>query len=184
MISRVVRLIFIIVCVTVSSWLFVHAEPATPREYMIKAGFLYNFAKFVEWPEEVFDNSTAPLTIGIYGEDLFGSSFDQTIKKKTVQGRGLLIKRFKTLDELTVCHILFINPSEEEHFPEIINKLRGSHVLTVSEMEGFAEHGGIINFIKEGNNVRFEINLDTAEKNGLKISSRLLKLAKIIREKG
>jgi len=184
MISRVARLIFIIVCVTVSSWLFVHAEPPTPREYMIKAGFLYNFAKFVEWPKEVFKNTTAPLIIGIYGKDLFGSSFDQTIKAKSVQGRGLLIKRFKTLDELTVCHILFINPSEKEHFSEIMNKLMGSHVLTVSETERFAERGGIINFIKEGNNVRFEINLDTAEKNGLKISSRLLKLAKIIREKG
>ena len=184
MISRVVKLIFIIVCVTMSSWLFVHAEPPTPREYMIKAGFLYNFAKFVEWPKEVFENTTAPLIIGIYGKDLFGSSFEQTINTKTVQGRGLLIKRFKTLDELTVCHILFINPSEKEHFSEIMNKLMGSHVLTVSETERFAERGGIINFIKDGNNVRFEINLDAAEKNGLKISSRLLKLAKIIREKG
>ena len=184
MISRVVRLIFFIVCVTMSSWLFVHAEPPTPREHMIKAGFLYNFAKFVEWPKEVFKNTTAPLIIGIYGKDLFGSSFDQTIKQKTVQGRGLLIKRFKTLGELTVCHILFINPSEEGHLSKVMSKTKDWHVLTVSEMEGFAELGGIINFIKEGNMIRFEINLDAAEKNGLKISSRLLKLAKIIREKG
>jgi len=184
MISRVVRLIFIIaICLTVSSWTSVQAEPTTPREYMIKAGFLYNFAKFVDWPEEVFENSSTPLIIGILGEDPFGNDLDQIIKKKTVKERSILIKRLKTLDELKVCHILFISASEKSHLSKVISKTKDWHVLTVSEMEGFAELGGIINFTKEGNKIRFEINLDAAEQSGLKISSRLLKLAKIIREK-
>jgi len=184
MISKVIRLIFIIaICVAVISWTNLHAESPKQREYMIKAGFLYNFTKFVEWPEEVFENSDTPITIGILGEDPFGSGLDQTIEKKTAQGRSLLIKRFKTPDDLETCHILFINASEKKHLSETMNKFKDWHVLTVSEMEGFTELGGIINFIKEENRIRFEINLDAAEQAGLKISSRLLRLAKIVRNR-
>jgi len=159
-----------------------HAEPQPSfHEYHVKAAFLYNFAKFVEWPEEVLGHSSTPITIGILGRDPFGHYLDRTIKNKTVKGRELVIKRFEEVDDLEATHILFISESEKKRLSETLNKRKNWHVLTVSDMEGFSELGGIINLITEENRIRFVINVDAAERADLKISSHLLKLAKIVR---
>ena len=160
-----------------------HASATPSREYKVKAAFLYNFAKFVEWPDEAFADDNTPMTIGILGEDPFGNILEQTIKGKTVKSRKLKIERFKQISDVDTCHILFISSSEEKHLTEVLEFLKDSDLLTVGEMKRFAHSGGIINFIIEENRIHFEINIDAASRAQLKISSNLLKLAKIVRSK-
>jgi len=155
-------------------------EKAKYAEYKVKAAYLYNFAKFVEWPAEVLADPSLPLSICIIGEDPFGNALD-TIKGKTVKGRKLLIKRYSGVEDLKECHIIFISPSEEKNLAGILEKIKDMHMLTVSDMEGFADRGGMINLKKSKNRIRLEINLDATQQSGLKMSSKLLKIAKIIK---
>ena len=178
------RLICIImVCAVVYGTVNAHASATLSLEYKLKAVLLYNFAKFVEWPDGAFADGNTPLTIGILGEDPFGNIFEQAIKGKTVKSRKLKIKRFKQVRDVDTCHILFISSSEEKHLTEVLEFLKDSDFLTVGEMKQFAHSGGIINFIIEESKIRFEINIDAASRTQLKISSKLLKLARIIRDR-
>jgi hypothetical protein len=165
--------------VVASSTTNAYAQPQT-REYEVKAAFLYNFAKFVEWPAEVFQETGAVIIIGVLGEDPFGTSLE-TIEGKTIEGRKVVTKRFRSARDAQVSHILFISSSEKDRLAEVVKSLKGIRVLTVGETERFVEVGGIINLYIESNKVRFEINVDSAERAGLKISSRLLGLAKVVR---
>jgi hypothetical protein len=146
-------------------------------EYMIKAAFLYNFAKFVDWPHESLKDDLSPFRVFILGTDPFGDTLD-SIKDKTVKGRKLAIKRVQKVEEAAQCHILFLSSSEQGSVRQIIQSL--GPVLTVSEIPGFCQSGGMINFIKAANKIQFEINPDAAQKKKLTISSRLLSLAKIV----
>lgn len=165
----------------VSAPLTVYADPQSVQEYDVKAAFLYNFAKFVEWPPTAFINPGDPLIIGVLGVDPFGNSL-KGLEDKTVAGRKILIKRFTQVDELEKCHLLFISSSEKKNLHQILPAVKGWNVLTVGEMKGFAEAGGMINFTLIEKRVRFEVNLDAAQNAGLKISSQLLKVAKIVKE--
>ena len=156
------------------------AEKAAYGEYTVKAAYLYNFAKFVEWPPEVLGDRSVPLSICILGQDPFGDAID-AIKDKSVKGRKLVIRRYSGVEDLKVCHIIFISPSEKENLKGILEKIKDMHVLTVSDMEGFADRGGMINLNKVQKKIRLEINLDAAQHSGLKMSSKLLKIAKIIK---
>ena len=157
------------------------ADAAAPSEYQIKAAFLYNFAKFVEWPPHVFADGGSPIVIGVLGEDPFGSSLEQVVKGKTVGGRRFSIKRFEKVRDLEHCHILFISSSESGHLAKALDSIKGPNVLTVSEIERFAQRGGIISFVTIDNKIGFEINLDAAKKANLKLSSKLLKVARVVR---
>ena len=147
-------------------------------EYQVKAVFLYNFAKFVEWPEAVFSGPDAPIVIGVVGESPFGTALELAVKGETVKGRKLLLKQFSSEDSLTSCHILFISRSERERIPALLEKLGKAPVLTVADSEGFTTRGGMINFVLQEKNIRFDIDPGAAERAGLKISSRLLNLPK------
>ena len=153
-----------------------------PGEYEVKAAFLYNFAKFVEWPQGAFADADSPLIIGVLGEDPFGEVLDRTVAGKLAQGRPLRIQRWKRLTEIRRCHILFVSTSERGALPELLETFQAAAVLTVSESDKFAERGGIVHFLLIGSKVRFEINDVSAKKAGLKISSRLLALATTIWE--
>ena len=153
------------------------AQDAAPTEYQIKAAFLYNFAKFVEWPPEAFATPTSPIVIGVLGDNVFGNNLQQTINNKVLNNRPLQFKEFHSVIEATNCHILFISTSEKARFQKIMEGLRGSSVLTVSETPEFIGAGGMINFMLEANKIRFQINDEAAKKAGLKISSKLLSLA-------
>jgi hypothetical protein len=155
------------------------AETKPSPEYLIKAAFLFNFAKFVEWPADAFKDDLSPINLCILGTDPFGPALD-TLKDKTIKGRPFKIKRANKVDDIEACHILFISASEKGNLKQILYALRNSHTLTVSEIEGFAQMGGIINFIIVNKKVHFEINLDAAEHSRLQMSSQLLKLAKIV----
>jgi hypothetical protein len=172
-------------------------ESSVSREYQIKAAFLYNFLKTVEWPEEVISDGNEPMVIGIIGKDHFGEAFDP-IKGKSVKGRKVIVKRFEGLSQvdessddaedeskaLRKCHLLFVCSSEQKTFGEIIKSVKGHSVLTVSEVDNFLEAGGIINFIPSAEKGEFEINLAVAKRVRLKISSKLLRIAKrVIEEK-
>jgi hypothetical protein len=172
------------------------AESETSREYQIKAAFLFNFFKFVDWPEEKTADSNEPFTIGVIGTEPFGKSLEP-IKEKEVKGRKVVIKQIKNLKEkessknnkdaieaLRKCHLLFICSSEKENMVTIIEALKDSSVLTVGETAGFLESGGIINFLMEDKKVCFEINNFAAKQASLKIRSKLLRLARrVIEEK-
>ena len=153
------------------------AQESQPTEYQLKAAVLFNIAKFVEWPAAAFAETTSPIVIGILGENPFRDDLERTIRNKTVNDRPLVIKEFHSLGEATNCHILFISTSEKARLPEILESLRKTTVLTVSETDGFTEAGGMINFFLEGNKNRFQINDTVAKNAGLKISSKLLSLS-------
>ena len=159
------------------------SDPSDSSEYLIKAGFIYNFAKFVEWPATAFTEAESPIVIGVIGVDPFGSLIDRIVEDKKIGSHGFVVKRFKwgkDLKELKDCKILFISPSERAHIDEILQLVKGLPILTVGETPGFAERGGMIRFTLEDNRVRFEVNVEAARQADLNISSRLLTLAKII----
>jgi hypothetical protein len=157
-----------------------HGEPQSAPEYAVKAAFLFNFAKFVEWPDDAFADRADPLVLCVLGEDPFGDTL-RSLRGKTVNGRPLAIRYMTTLEELDRCHLLFVCPSEKQALPKILQAVKGRNILTVADMEGFARDGGIINLVKEENRVGIEVNLEVARRTRLKISSKLLALAKIVK---
>jgi hypothetical protein len=154
-------------------------ERAAP-EYEIKAAFLYNFAMFVELPPSAFSDPRSAFVIGVVGRDPFGPVLEESFRGKHVGGRPIAIKRVPDVKELGSCHLVFIPASERETTPRILGSLKGTSTLTVGETDGFAASGGCIGFYAEGRKVRFEINLQAAKGAGLKVSSKLLRLARII----
>jgi len=156
------------------------AGSSQPSEYQIKAAFLYNFANFVEWPDGAFSDEISPIVLVVLGKDPFGIIL-KSAEGKTIKGRKLIIKRFEALPDLEFCHILFISSSEKYNMENILSKLNHFGVLTVGDTDSFTQMGGVINFIKVDNKVRFEINLNAAKAASLEISSKLLSLAKIIK---
>jgi uncharacterized protein DUF4154 len=158
-------------------------DASDSSEYLIKAGFIYNFAKFVEWPSTSFPQSDAPIVIGILGTDPFGSVLDRIVADKKIGSRGFVVRRYKwskDLKDLRECQILFVSSSEKAHTDEILEFVKWLPILTIGETPGFAERGGVIRFTVEDNRVRFEVSVDAAHNANLNISSRLLTLAKII----
>lgn len=147
-------------------------------EYEIKAAFLYNFGKFVEWRDDDKPQPNEPFIIGILGQDPFGRILDRLAARKQLKEHRIELKRFKKISEVRFCHILFISRSEQARLSEVIKKVKNDCTLTVSEIDNFIEEGGIIRLLTTPENkVRFEINNSAASDVGLKISSRLLRLA-------
>lgn len=159
------------------------AQSETANEYDVKAAFLYNFAKFIEWPG-TSANDPDPMAICIYGDDPFGRALDEIVKGKAIDNREIVVRRTHHLDDIRNCQIVFVSATESGHLSEIIASLQGLSVLLVGDTPGFAEHGGHIEFTTEENRVRFSINVDASERSGLRMSSKLLALAKIIHADG
>jgi hypothetical protein len=151
-----------------------------PKEYEVKAAFLYNFAKFVTWPETAFSSPEAPLVIGVLGKDPFGKILDNTLRGKKIGAREIHIERYASIAAIRSPHMLFVGNSELATLPEIVDACRAKPILLVGDMEDFAHEGGVVNFYIEKANVRFAINVDAAKKAQLQISSQLLKLAKVL----
>ncbi|MDB4793600.1 YfiR family protein [Methylacidiphilales bacterium] len=156
-----------------------HAQ-AQSKEYQIKAAFLFNFAQFVQWPATAFPETDAPFCIGILGDDPFGDVLEDMIQGETINHHKLVVHRSARFEDLEDCQLIFISKSEAAQLPDILSKLDSKPILTVSEIDSFAENGGAIDFYLQGNKVRFEINPSSAQRCGLKISSQLLSLGKIV----
>jgi hypothetical protein len=146
------------------------------NEYQVKAAFILNFAKFIEWPHDALESDT--LIVGVVGEDPFGSAIDQVVSQATANGRRLTVRRFKWNDNLRGCHILFISSSEYRRTGQILDSLRGSSVLTIAESGDFTRSGGTIKFFIQDNKVFFEINGSAAAQARLKVSSKLMALSR------
>ena len=149
-------------------------------EYRVKLAFLYNFAQFVQWPRDAFRDPAAPLTVCVAGPNPFTGEIEQSLRGRTVGGHPISIKRLKREDDPRSCQMVFVRASEKNVDRGILAALKGSSTLTVGEAKGFAERGGIINLTPERNRLRFEINVNAAAQTRLKISSKLLALARIV----
>lgn len=155
------------------------ARGETAPEYVVKAAFLYNFAKFVEWPAESFAGPTSPIVLFVFGADPFGDAL-KSLKGKTANGRPIVVRYAANLGELERCHLLFVSASSTALLPKILQATKGWNALTVGDVDGFAQDGGTINLLNEEQRIGIEINMEAAQRSRLKISSKLLALAKIV----
>jgi hypothetical protein len=149
-------------------------------EYQIKAAFLFNFVKFVDWPADTFKDEKYPITFCTVGEDPFGGTLDEVVSGKMSGNHSIRVQHYKLPKDILGCHILFIGSQQKKFIAAILDHLKNSPVLTVGESDGFVQQGGMIGFVLEEDKLRFDINLDSARAAKLKISSRLLSLAKIV----
>lgn len=149
-------------------------------EYELKAEFLFNFAKYIEWPATAFEKKETPISIAVVGTDPFGPALEKTLKDRLAQDRKFSIARYRDAGEIRSCHILFV-PKTEKSREEILRKVEGWPTLTVGETEGFAASGGAVNILIEKDRPRLEINTEVAERAKLTIQARLLKLATLVK---
>jgi hypothetical protein len=156
-------------------------QAATPAsEYQVKAVFLYNFSRFVAWPDAVFASADSPFVVGVFGHDPFGRELDEVVRGETVHGHPLVVRRVTDAESASGCHILFIHQSEDEKLDSLIEALDKHATLTVSDIPGAAQRGVIIRLVTDQGRVRMIINMDSAREAQLTISSNLLRSAQII----
>jgi len=171
------RIFAVVTCLLVTavlSWIGT-AQSAPASEYQVKAAFLFNFAKFVEWPPRAFPDANTPLVIGVLGQDPFGSYLDDTVRGERINNRQLIVQRYRTPGEIKNCHVLFISRSESDRLDQIVATLRYRKLLIVTDADG-GNGGVIIRFVTEGNRIRFKIDAQAAKAANLTISSKLLRL--------
>jgi hypothetical protein len=154
---------------------------ALPAEYQVKALFLFNFTRFVEWPPSAFPEPGSPIIIGVLGADPFGDDLDEVVRGEKLDGRPLLIRRFRRVQDVGDCQVLFVSASEASRLPQILSALKGRSILTVGDSADFARNGGMIHLMNNKNRIQLRINLAATEAAGLTLSSNLLRPAEIIR---
>ena len=148
-----------------------------PSEYQVKASMLSRFALFVEWPTQSFATASSPLIVGVLGDDPFGPWLEQEVRAMNLQARPINTRRFKGVDEVQECHILFISRSEQKRLPRILARLKHRSTLTVSDLDRFCQQGGMIGFVLQENKVRFEVNAQAAQSVELTLGSKLQRIA-------
>ena len=179
LIKKFIHVCLAMLCLMISIALPADICAGTVEEYSVKAALAFNFARFTDWPLDTFTDSPETFTICVFGEDAILEAF-AGVEGKRVKERRIVLKRVRSIRKSVDCELLFVSGSPRELLPKIFAAVEGKPVLTIGEMAGFTETGGIINLIKTGNRIKFEVNLKAAQKAGLKISSRILKLATIV----
>jgi hypothetical protein len=159
------------------------AEEPPPSEYQVKAAFLINFPKYVDWPAEAFAEVNSPIVIAVLGETKVTGEIQKAIAGRTVNGRKIVLKRLASGQESGVCHILFVSAAEQQRSPNLLAKLNDANILTVGESDDFLERGGIINLARRDQKIALEVNLTGADKARIKVSSKLLGVASIVKGK-
>lgn len=150
-------------------------------EFKVKAGCLYNFARFVTWPEKAFPKADSPIVFGVLGDDPFGKILDATLEGKILGGRRVVLRRSKDASLIDECHMLYVSESEQGRLHELLPRLTASNAFCVSDIEEYALKGGVARFVLRSSKVNFEINVDELEHRKLVVSSQLLKLATVLR---
>ena len=173
--------------ITIASWVVIavppsQAQQAIASEVRVKAAYLYNFGKFVEWPENNVPEQDQSFEICVLGADPFGPILDAALARGSIDGKNVTAKRISKPQDVDSCRILFISTSEEGHLKEVLTALDKASVLTVSDIPRFSQRGGMIGFILDGNRVRFDVNLASAQSARLTLSSELLKVATNVRK--
>jgi hypothetical protein len=159
-----------------SCGLVLPVQSAPAAEYQVKAVFLFNFAQFVEWPASAFPQSQTPLVIGVLGQDPFGAYLDETVRGERVNNRPLTIRRYRRVEEIQTCHVLFISRSEADRMDQILGSLKYRKILTVADVDSAAASRVMIRFVTQQNKIRLRINSEAARAANLTISSKLLRL--------
>jgi hypothetical protein len=159
-----------------SGGLALPVQSAPTPEYQVKAVFLFNFAQFVDWPPAAFPDRQTPLVIGILGQDPFGSYLDETVRGERVNNRPLIVRRYRRVEEIQTCHVLFISRSESDRLDQILASLRYRKILTVTDGENTGGSSVMIRFVTQQNKIRLKINPEAAKAANLTISSKLLRL--------
>ncbi len=175
MASRLIAFIYVVSLLTADS------RGQAIDEYQVKAAFLYNFAKFVEWPPEAFKTPADPITVCVLGHNPFGNALEEAIHGKSIEGRPFAFRQVSDAETAGTCQILFVGSAESKHFRSLFANRKAQGILTVGEAQGFALDGGVINFKLDDGRVHFEINVEAAEHEHLHISAKLLSLAQIVK---
>jgi hypothetical protein len=168
-------------CAHTAAWA---ADPPTVLERRVKAAFLYKFAGYVDWPAPAFRAGTDPLVIGVIGDDALAEELERLVQGRRSAGRLVQVRRIESLGDPGNVHLLFLGRSQAQRIDEAVQAIRSRPVLLVSEAPGALRQGSMINFVIEDGRVRFEVDLDATEKNGLGLSSRLLTVARTVNAKG
>jgi hypothetical protein len=155
-------------------------QTLAPKEYQVKAVFIYNLTQFVEWPAEAFPTENSPMIIGVLGEDPFGNFLEETVRGEEMKGHPLVVEHYQNMEDIKPCHILFVNLSRPDQLKQVFNKLRSQPILTVSDVNYFTRLGGMVRLMNEDNRTKIRINLDATKRADLVMSSKLLKLAEIV----
>jgi hypothetical protein len=176
--SRIVPIILSVLLSACSVNLIAQTLPS--REYQVKAVFLFRFTQFVEWPSRSFPDKTTPLVIGILGEDPFGTYLDDVVRGERVNNRPLVVQRYRRAEDVKICHVLYVSPAAADGVEQISARLKGRNILTVGETATFVRSGGMIGFATDSGKLQLTINAEAARGSGLRISSKLLRIAEII----
>jgi hypothetical protein len=161
------------------SGLVASAQTGPSRDYQIKAVFLFNFAQFVEWPASAFAGATSPIIIGVLGENPLGAYLDETVRGEKVDNRPLEVQRYGRVEEIQMCHVLFISRSETRRLDQILLSLRNRSILIVGDGDDFVQRGGMIRLATLQNKIRLIVNVEAAKVANLTISSKLLRSAEV-----
>ncbi len=156
------------------------AQTGISREHQVKAVFLFNFAQFVEWPAAAFTGASSPIVIGILGEDPFGAYLDETVREEKVEHRPIEVQRYRRVEEIKTCHMLFISRSETKHLEQILVSLNDRSLLIVGDGDDFVQRGGMIQLATTQGKIRPIINVKAATAANLTISSKLLRSAELV----
>lgn len=156
------------------------AHAASFSEYQVKAVFLFNFAQFVTWPADAFSSTHSPMVIGVLGVDPFGGELDAVVSGEHPGGRSVVVRRYSDVSQISDCQILFIDKSEQGKLGDILKTLEGRRILTVSDIDGAARRGVMINLVLVGDHVHMRINVAVARASRLVLSSQLLGPAQIV----
>jgi hypothetical protein len=152
---------------------------STTEEYQVKAVFLYNFSRFVDWPENSFNSPNAPFVVGVIGGDPFGYFLEETVKGEVVHNHVMTIHHFQDLSEIDNCHILYINYKDPDQIKKTLDAVNGKNILTVNDNSNFVRMGGMIQFYTEMNKIKLMINSAAIKQSQLEISSKLMRVAKV-----
>jgi hypothetical protein len=164
-----------------SSGAALFAQEGPVPEPQVKAAFLVNFPKYVDWPAEAFAETNSPIVIAVLGESEVTAELQKIVAGRTVNGRKIVLKRLASGEESYVCHILFVAAAEHRRSPNLLARLKDTSILTVGESDNFLERGGIINLARRDQKIALEVNLAATDRAGLKISSKLLSVAGVVK---
>lgn len=176
-IKKTIAVTFLLIGFSLSTQLLYGQKPAP--EYQVKAAFLYNFTRFIDWPTTAFRSPGSPFVIGIIGDDPFGGYITSIVKDEKVGTHPITLQRYQNIQEVTNCHLLFINTPATGRVKDIVSAIGRRSILTVSDMDNFTKYGGMVRFYKENNKIRFEVNVASSKSAQLEISSKLLTVARI-----
>jgi len=160
-----------------------YAQTGGLSEDQIKAGFLLNFLRFVQWPDASYVTRSAPISVCIVGHNSMSAVLSEAVSGKEVDGHAIRVKLTKASDDLRTCHLVFVGSADERHTSQILDSLKGNSILTVGEYSSFAKSGGMLNFYTEENKVKLEMNLDAATRANLRISAKLIAVSHLISTK-